>query len=216
MTRKIPVPPDFVDAYNKGATYGELRAKYGFTAPVISRMIAELGLERHSGAPKCKPLPVIGGIDDEYNKGATLQELSNKYEVSVRLVRKILTAKNVTFRKRGQSLKTPPKLQPDVEHKIKSDYRAVGMSIRKLADKYGISYRIVRRILQSDPTITIPPPGNQSKPIVPIRGIEWEYAKGASILSLAQKYHRKQETIRSMLVMLDVEIRRQGRSDRSD
>lgn len=84
--------------------------------------------------------------------------------------------------------------------------RAAGMTIRQVAEKYGVSMYRARADL-----IRLAPPAGPRCKRLPPEAAE-EYASGASINELAMKYHVSNTTVRNCLAVLGVEIRRRGAS----
>ena len=119
----------------------------------------------------------IEEIISYYQSGMTLIQLAEKYGVSKSTVRERLKENEVKIR----SSRSMKRIDLPIEEII-SEYQS-GLSINKLADKYGVNFNTIwRRIKENGVKI------RSNKINLPVEEIISEYQAGMNIYLLADKY----------------------------
>jgi len=89
------------------------------------------------------PLTIQKQIADEYLSGISMQDLTNKYNVSSGTIRQYVIESGGTMRTKGNKLFDPPL------EEIKKDYLEFHLSTQDIADKYGYTWGMICNYLRS-------------------------------------------------------------------
>ena len=140
-------------------------------------------------------LPLTKELRAEYESGATLAQLAEKYGCAVSTIYTRLRLKKFKTRGRGRGKANLPMAQ------VISDYQS-GMSLRDLGEKYGVSYHTIRTRMNEA--------GFRCLRYInlPMEEVISDYESGMSATQLGEKYGCSDNTIRTRLKEAGVQLRK--------
>ena len=134
------------EEYLSGVPLTEIARRHGLSSyNMIVYVMSNLGHPRRGEISVARNLPVTQ-IISEYESGLSFSYLGKKYGVSDMTIKRRLVKAGVQLRPRGSSIARLKKIELPVDQ-IWFDYES-GMSIRKLAEKYGVSQKTIKRRLR--------------------------------------------------------------------
>jgi uncharacterized protein (DUF433 family) len=203
MPKKIKLPiEEIISYYQSGMTTTQLAEKYGVGKNTIYRRLKKNGVKTPPRDKSKIKLP-IEEIISYYQSGMTTYQLGEKYGVTFSTIRDRLKKNGVKLR--------PPRNMKRIDLPVEEiiSYYESGMTLTKIADKYGVSYKtIIARLRENG--VKIRPSRSMKRIELPVEEIISEYESGSSALKLADKYGVSINTILYRLRENGVKIRYRG------
>lgn len=133
----------WIAMYEDGSNLSDIAAQSGFDRNTISQYLRDRGCTLRSGGKNNSSGRVNAGMVDEwiakYEAGLTLADIAEEYGVSSTAVAGHLTKRGVEKRVGGK----PRVITSEIENEILREHEN-GASLKKMADKYGVSTTTIR------------------------------------------------------------------------
>ena len=203
MRKKINLPvEEIISEYQSGMTTAQLGEKYGVGTNTIYRRLKENDVKPPPRDKSKIKLP-IEEIISYFQSGMTTYQLGEKYGVTFSTIRERLKKNGVKLR--------PPRNMKRIDLPVEEiiSYYESGMTLTKIAEKYGVSYKTILARLREN-GVKIRPPRSMRRIDLPMEEIISEYQSGSSALKLAEKYGVSINTILYRLRDNGVKIRYRG------
>lgn len=133
----------FVEAYGRGELIADIAARLGVHRTTLDMLVRRLGLTRED--PRQVPASVRDEIVALYRAGMSLSGLGSRFGFSPNKVQRLLVAMGEPVRRRGPRMKGSPLTDEQVQ--VAADAYEQGSSIASIAERFGVSYPMLRRAL---------------------------------------------------------------------
>lgn len=146
-----------VAQYLAGDSLAKVAHTHGTSAGTVRRLLEQQGVPRRPAHEVFTKVPRKGirglaqslpaeQIISKYRKGASLDDLAKEYKVSMGTIRRVMQAQGEERRSSAPEAGTSRAISPETGAEILRRYKQ-GLSLRAVANQFGISKDTVRRAL---------------------------------------------------------------------